>query len=699
MNTPRQTEASVALIKLDNPPVNGMGFETRLATWQALERAEADPQVAAIVLFGAGALFSAGADIREFGSPKAYREPNLLSLIARIESCAKPVIAALHGTCIGGGLELAMGCHYRIAAPGCQMGLPEVKLGLIPGAGGTQRLPRALGVEPALNMIVSGEFMKSETLVRLPGQALIDRLSQSESTLLEDAQAFAREVAAHRPLPRLRERACSHPQGDGFFGFARNSIKAAMPNYPAALECLNAVQAATRMSFEKGMTLERETFLRLMDSAESKSLRHLFLAERNSAKVPGVSADARLREVRSVAVIGAGTMGSGIAINFLNAGMPVTLIDSTAQGLERGVKAIEGIYQAQVKKGKLREEQAAQRVGLLKATLDQSDLATADLVIEAVFEDMAVKKTVFGALDKLAKPGAILASNTSTLDLNELAASTSRASDVVGLHFFSPANVMRLLEVVRGDKTAPDVLATVMKLGKQIKKTPVVSGVCDGFIGNRMLEQYVRQAGFLLEEGCSPRQVDQAIERFGFAMGPFRMSDLAGNDIGWAIRKRRYVEKPEVRYSPIADRLCELGRFGQKTSAGWYDYRPGQREAQASAVVAKLIDDYRAEHSIQARAVSEDEIVQRLVFALVNEGAHVLEEGIAARAGDIDVVYLMGYGFPAWRGGPMHYANEWGLDRLVHLMKEFAANPMDDGVFWQPAPLLSRLAAQGGVFS
>lgn len=699
MNAQKQSVSSVALIKLDNPPVNGMGFETRLALWQALERAEADSQVAAIVVHGSGALFSAGADIREFGSPKAYREPNLLSLIARIEGCAKPVIAAVHGTCIGGGLELAMACHYRVAAPGCQIGLPEVKLGLIPGAGGTQRLPRALGVEPALNLIVSGEFMKSELLMRLPGQVLIDRVAQSEAMLLEDAQAFALEVAARRPLPCLRERACSHPQGDGFFGFARNSIKAAMPNYPAGLECLNMVQAATRLPFEQGMTLERETFLRLMGSAQSKSLRHLFLAEREAAKVPGVSADMQQREVRNVAVIGAGTMGSGIAINFLNAGLPVTLIDNTAQSLERGVKAIQGIYQAQVKKGKLRDEQAAQRLGLLKTTLDLTELAAADLVIEAVFEDMAIKKTVFSKLDKLAKPGAILASNTSTLDLNELAAATTRAGDVVGLHFFSPANVMRLLEVVRGDKTAPDVLATVMKLGKRIKKTPVVSGVCDGFIGNRMLEQYVRQAGFLLEEGCGPRQVDQAIERFGFAMGPFRMSDLAGNDIGWAIRKRRYVEKPEVRYSPIADRLCELGRFGQKTSAGWYDYHAGQRDAQASAVVAKLIEDYRAEKSIQARAVGEDEIVQRLVFALVNEGARLLEEGIAARAGDIDVVYLMGYGFPPWRGGPMHYANEWGLDRLVHLMKKFAANPMDDGAFWQPAPLLSRLAAQGGLFS
>ena len=699
MNTEVRHEDGVAVIMLDNPPVNGLGLATRQAVWDAVERAEADGAVSCIVLAGAGKLFSAGADIREFGTPTAYREPNLLSLIERVETCKKPVVAALHGTCVGGGLELAMGCHYRVAAPGCQIGLPEVKLGLLPGAGGTQRLPRALGVEVALNMVVSGEFMRSERIAGLAGQRLIDQMATSESALLTEARAFAQSVAQARPMPRLRDLDCQHPQGDGFFAFARNSVKQAMPKYPAALACVNAIESATRLSFEQGMAKEREIFLGLMDTPECKSLRHLFLAERNAAKVPGVAPDTPERAVKRVAVVGAGTMGSGIAMNFLNIGLPVALIDNTTETLARGVASIQKNYQAQVSKGKLTEERLAQRMGLLEATLSLEPLSQADLIIEAVFEDLLVKKEVFGRIDAMAKPGAILASNTSTLDLNVIAAATARPADVVGLHFFSPANVMRLLEVVRGEKTAPDVMATVMKLGKRIKKTPVVSGVCDGFIGNRMIEQYIRQAGFLLEEGCTPRQVDQAIEKFGFAMGPFRMSDLAGNDIGWAIRKRRYVEKPQIRYSPIADALCEMGRFGQKTSAGWYDYQAGRREAIESAVVGQMIAKYRTDHQITLRQVSEDEIVHRLVFALVNEGALLLEEGIAARAGDIDVVYLMGYGFPPWRGGPMHYADSYGLDRVVHAMKRFAQNPMDDATFWQPAPLLRQLAQQGGSFT
>jgi len=436
-----------------------------------------------------------------------------------------------------------------------------------------------------------------------------------------------------------------------------------------------------------------------MWSAESRALRHLFFAERAASKIPDVSSDTPLREVKKVAVIGAGTMGGGIAMNFLNAGIPVTMLEMKPEAIERGVGVMRKNYEAQVKKGKLKQDQYEQRMALLTTTLSYDDLKDADLVIEAVFEDIGVKEQVFRQLDAVVKPGAILASNTSTLDVNRIAAFTKRPQDVVGMHFFSPANVMKLLEVVRGEKTAKDVLATVMAVAKKIRKTAVVAGVCDGFIGNRMIEQYVRQAGFLIDEGCPPAQADKAIEKFGFAMGPFRMSDLAGNDIGWAIRKRRAVEHPGMKYSKTADLLCEQGRFGQKVGKGWYDYVPGKRDAIPNAGVVAMIEDYRKSQGITPRKVTDDEIVQRLVFSLVNEAAHILEEGIANKASDIDVVYIFGYGFPVFRGGPLNYANEFGLFNVVATMKRFAQNPLDDAAFWQPAPLLARLVAQGKRFA
>ena len=699
MSTHYRVDGSVAVMTLDNPPVNGMGHATRVAMLAALEQALADPAVRAVVLAGAGKVFSGGADIREFGGAKAYFEPNLRSVIAAFEASSKPLVAALHRVCLGGGLELAMGCHYRIAAPGCLLGLPEVKLGLLPGAGGTQRLPRVLGVESALELITSGEPLVSDQLIKVAGQGLIDRMAWSEDSLLAEATQMALDMADVRPLPKVRDLPCDHPQGEVYFDFVRNTLKAKATHYPAPLQCVAAVEAATRLPFEEGMALERERFVQLMASPESRSLRHLFMAEREAAKIAGVPAGTVLRAVNKVAIVGAGTMGGGIAMNFLNAGIPVKLLDTSDEALEHGVSVMRKNYQSQVSRGKLSAEVLLQRMALLSTTLDHQALADADLVIEAVFEDMDVKQQVFGLLDATMKPGAILASNTSTLDLNRMAGFTQRPGDVVGLHFFSPANVMRLLEVVRASHTKADVLATVMALGKRIKKIPVVSGVCDGFIGNRMLEQYVRQAGFLLEEGCTPEQVDRAIEHFGFAMGPFRMGDLAGNDIGWAIRKRRYVEKPDIRYSRIADLLCEKGRFGQKTGAGWYDYQPGQREPIPNADVLQMIEDHRRKQGVKPRHMSDDEIVQRLVFALVNEGARILEEGIASRASDIDVVYVMGYGFAAWRGGPMHYANVFGLDKVVQAMAGFAKNPLDDAVFWQAAPLLARLSAQGKPFA
>ena len=702
MTATYQAHGDVAVITLDNPPVNGLGYDTRRALTDGLERAQADATIRAVVIAGAGKAFSGGADIREFGTPKALQEPNLLSVILAVEHCSKPVVAAIHTVCMGGGLELALGCHYRIAAPGCKVALPEVKLGLIPGAGGTQRLPRVLGVEPALNMMVSGEPVNSELLAQLPGQKLFDKLAASVESLTDEALALAREAADRHAdgsaLPLVRHLPCKHKDGDAYFQFARNMVKGMAKHFPAPAKCVDAVEAATKKKFADGMAFEREMFINLMWTAECRSLRHLFSAERAASKIPDVPEDTPKREIASVAIIGAGTMGGGIAMNFLNAGVPVKILEMKQEALDRGIATIRKNYEAQVKKGKLKQDKYEQRMALLSTTLSYDDIGSADLVIEAVFEEIGVKEAVFKELDRVMKPGAILATNTSTLDVNKIANFTQRPQDVVGMHFFSPANVMKLLEVVRGDATAKDVLATVMAISKKIKKTAVVSGVCDGFIGNRMIEQYGRQGGFLLDEGCTPEQVDKAIEKFGFAMGPFRMGDLAGNDIGWAIRKRRYVEKPDMKYSKTADLLCEKGRFGQKTGAGWYDYVPGKRDAIPNAEVVQMIEEHRKSLGITPRKISDEEIVQRLVFSLVNEAAHILEEGIANKASDIDVVYIFGYGFPVHRGGPLNYANEVGLFNVVQAMKRFAKNPLDDAQFWEPAPLLARLAAEGKNF-
>jgi 3-hydroxyacyl-CoA dehydrogenase len=697
MSANYELRGDIAVIALNNPPVNGLGYETRVGIVEGLSRALADDNVKAIVVTGAGKAFSGGADIREFGSPKATAEPNLLSVIAALEASPKATVAAVHSVAMGGGLELALGCNYRIASAGAQIALPEVKIGLIPGAGGTQRLPRVLGVETALNMIVSGEPVKSEVLAKLPGQKLFDRIVEGD--VVDAAVAFAREKADVRPLPVVNEMKVSYPNADAYFQFARNTVGAMARNFPAPLKCVDAVAASTKMKFADGMKLEREIFMALMFTPESKALRHAFVAERATTKIPDVPADTPVREIRKVAVIGAGTMGGGIAMNFLNAGIPVVMLEMKQEALDKGVGIMRKNYEAQVKKGKLKQDKLDERTGLLSTTLKYDDLKDADLVIEAVFEEMGVKEQVFKTLDEVMKPGAILASNTSTLDLDRIASFTKRPQDVIGMHFFSPANVMKLLEVVRGEKTAKDVLATVMQLGKKIKKTTVVSGVTDGFIGNRMIEQYSRQAGFLLEEGATPEQVDKAMEKFGMAMGPFRMGDLAGNDVGWYIRKRRYVEKPDIRYSKTADLLCEMGRFGQKTGAGWYDYVPGKRDAIPSKLVTDMIEKHRSELGIAPRKIPDDEIVHRLVYALVNEGAKILEEGIAMRASDIDMVYLTGYGFPLHRGGPMNYADQQGLFNVVQAMKRFARNPHDDAAFWTPAPLLARLAAEGKTFS
>ncbi|RYF77332.1 MAG: 3-hydroxyacyl-CoA dehydrogenase, partial [Comamonadaceae bacterium] len=606
----------IAIVTMDTPPVNSLGIDNRRFIADAIQRAEDDPAVRAIVLTGHGRAFCGGADIREFNRPEATMAPDLIDVINRVEGCSKPVVAAVHSIVMGGGLELAMGCHYRVVQRGTMVSLPEVRIGILPGASGTQRLPRLIGLEAALNMIVTGNTVMSEVLAAMPGQKLFDQIVDSE--VVQAAVAFARTKADVRPLPRVRDLKVTHPAPEAYLQFARNGVAAMSKNYPAPLRCLDCVVQSTRMSFDDALAYERAAVTELVWTKESAALRNAFFAERAASKIPDVPEDTPKREIKSVGVIGAGTMGGGIAMNFLNAGVPVTILETKQEALDRGIATIRKNYEAQVKKGKLKPAKYDERMALLSTTLSYGDLKDADLIIEAVFEELGVKETVFKQLDEVAKPGAILASNTSTLDVDKIAAFTKRPQDVVGMHFFSPANVMKLLEVVRGKDTAKDVLATVMAIAKKIKKTAVVSGVCDGFIGNRMIEQYSRQAGFLLDEGATPQQVDKAVEKFGFAMGPFRMGDLAGNDIGWAIRKRRATERSDMKYSKTADKLCELGRFGQKTGAGWYDYQAGKRDAIPSDLVNKMIEDHRKELGITPRKISDEEIVQRLVYALVN---------------------------------------------------------------------------------
>ena len=683
----------VAVVTLNNPPVNGLGHALRSGIVAALDQALADPQVQAIVLTGSARAFSGGADVREFGTPKAGQEPTLPSVIRALDGATKPVVAAIAGVCLGGGLELALGCHYRVALPDASLGLPEVKLGLLPGAGGTQRLPRLIGLEPALNMIVSGQPVPANAFAGTP---LVHALIEGD--LVEGAVAFAAQVAARgEPLPRARDLKVKQPNADAFLQFARNTVAAASKPFPAPLQCVEAV-AASLKPFDEGLQTERTLFQALMQTPESRALRHVFQAERAAAKVPGLPEGTVLRPIARVGVIGAGTMGGGITMNFLNAGIPVVLLEMKQEALDRGLATIRKNYENSMKKGKLKPEQVEQRMGLITPTLEYAALKDADLIVEAVFEEMGVKEAVFRQLDAVAKPGAILASNTSYLDIDRIATFTRRPQDVIGLHFFSPANVMRLLEIVRGAQTAPDVLATSLQLAKQIKKVAVVSGVCDGFIGNRMLARYGAAAQGLINAGALPQQIDGALQKFGLAMGPFRMGDLAGLDIGWATRKRKAAEAGVEMKPIVADKLCEAGRFGQKTGAGWYRYEAGNRTPLPDSVTEQLITDYRAAHGITPRKIGDEEIVERCIFALVNEGARILEEGIAARASDIDLVYLNGYGFPLHRGGPMLYADTVGLPQVVRSLRRFAAEPGADAS-WQPAPLLVRLAEEGRSFN
>ena len=689
-----QNHGPVAVLHMDRPPVNSLGYELRAGIADALDQANADASVAIIVLTGTARAFSAGADVTEFGTAKASKEPNLRVVIALLENSPKPVVGAIAGQCLGGGLELAMGCHFRVALADAQLGLPEVKIGLLPGAGGTQRLPRLIGLEAALNMIVSGNPVAA---AKFAGTPLVDRIIDGD--LVAGAVAFAQEVLEKKlPARRARDLKVKDPQGEAFLQFARNTVGAMSKNFPAPMRCLEAVAASLVKPFDEGVKVEREGFLALMATPESRALRHIFGAERAAAKIPGLPGDTPLRPINKVGVIGAGTMGGGITMNFLNAGIPVVLLETRQEALDKGLGTIRRNYENTMMKGKLTPEQVAQRMGLVTGTLSYDAFADVDLVVEAVFEDMGVKQTVFETLDKVCKPGAILASNTSYLNIDKIAGFTKRPADVVGLHFFSPANVMRLLEVVRGAQTAPDVLATSMALAKKIKKIAVVSGVCDGFIGNRMLARYGAAAQGLLNAGAAPQQVDGALQKFGMAMGPFRMGDLAGLDIGWATRKRKAAEAGVEMKPNVADKLCEVGRFGQKTGAGYYRYEAGKRDPIPDPLTEQLINDYRAGLGLTPRRISDDEVVERCIFALVNEGARILEEGIAARASDLDIVYLNGYGFPLHRGGPMLYADSVGLPNVVRSLRRFAAEPGVDAS-WQPAPLLLRLAEAGQSFN
>lgn len=674
------TDGGVAVVSIDNPPVNALSFHVREPLMQALVSLRDDPSVDAIVIACAGRTFVAGADITEFGKP--VQQPDLRAIVAVLETIAKPTVAAIHGTALGGGLELALGCHFRVADVGAKLGLPEVKLGLLPGGGGTVRLPRLVGAVKALRMIVSGSPIGAD---EAHAAGLVDAVFEGDLTT--HAVNFAREIARKGgPFTPVRDRNDGLGETDlvSFDAEAADLARKAR-GLEAPTACAQAVRNATTLPFEEALAAERVLFLKLVGGDQSRAQRHLFFAEREAAKIPGK--DLSRRKIARVGVIGAGTMGGGIAMAFANGGYPVTMLETSGEALERGLATIDRNYAVSVARGSLSEEAKRQRLDLFKGTTDYGDLADCDLIVEAVFEEMTVKKDVFGRLDAVAKSGAILATNTSYLDVNEIAAATSRPQDVLGLHFFSPANVMKLLEIVRAEKTAPDALATVVELARRIGKVPVVVGVCHGFVGNRMLAARGAESEALLLEGATPSQIDQAFTDFGWPMGPFQMGDLAGLDIGWRNRKAR------GQTAVIADTLCEQGHFGQKTGSGFYRYENGSRTPAPNPEVEALIRDKATEKGIAPRAIGTDEIIERTLYPLVNEGAKILEEKIAARASDIDVVWVNGYGFPVGKGGPMFWAGLEGADKIVARLDHWHERTGKDA--FKPAPLLKTMAEIG----
>ena len=687
-----EKRGDVGIIWINNPPVNAISVGVREAIIDGVTKLAQDPELKVGILACEGRTFMAGADITEFGKPPL--SPSLHDAIKAVENSAKPIVAAIHGTAFGGGLEVALACHYRVAVASAKVGLPEVKLGILPGAGGTQRLPRLIGVEAALGMIVSGDPIPATQAAKA---GVIDKLIEGD--LLEGAVAYAKDLVARKaPLRKVRDiNVDAGKVPAGFFEEARKRIAKEKKTLFAPQRIVDALEAAT-LPFEQGMARERELFIQCAQNSQSKALQHVFFAERKAANVPNLDKSVTKRDIKSVAIIGAGTMGGGIAMNFLNVGIPVTLLEMKQEALDRGVAVIRKNYENTASKGKLTLEQVEQRMGLLKPTLSYEDLTQADLIIEAVFETMAIKKDVFGKLDRAAKKGAILASNTSYLSIDEIADSTSRPSDVVGMHFFSPANVMRLLEIVRGAKTAQDVLMTVVDVAKRINKVGVVCGNRDGFIGNRMLGGYSYQASLMVLEGAMPEQVDAALRNFGMPMGVLQMGDLAGLDVGYKSRKDRDPASFDGRVSRSADLLVEMGRMGQKTQAGYYDYAPGDRTPRPSAVVAGIIEKVSKEYGIARRKFTDEEIVERCFLALMNVGCEVLSEGVAYRSSDIDIVYLYGYGFPAYRGGPMFWAeNEVGLKTALEKLKKYSAET--GGKWLKVSPLLEQLVAQGKGFA
>jgi 3-hydroxyacyl-CoA dehydrogenase len=681
-------DGDVAVVIVDNPPVNALKYEVRAGILDAFTKANDDAGVKAIVLAAAGRTFIAGADITEFGKPP--KAPSLIDVIAAVDEIKKPTIAAMHGTPLGGGLEITLACHFRVASPGTRLGLPEIKLGLIPGAGGTQRLPRLVGIEKALDMILSGNPIPVKDAL---AHRLVDEIIEGD--LIAGAVAFARKaIADGRPLRRVRdsdEKLKPFRDNPAKFDEAAANLGKRSAGLDAPRAAIEAVRWTLNVPIDTALKQERDTFIKLMLGDQSKAQRHLFFAEREAAKIPGIAADVKPREIKKAAVIGAGTMGGGISMNFANAGIPVTVIETTDEVLERGFNTIAKNYGASVKRGSLAQTDMDKRLSLFTRATSLEAVADADIIIEAVFEEMDIKKKVFTDLDRIAKPGAVLATNTSYLDVNAIAQMTKRPQDVLGMHFFSPANVMKLLEIVRGEATAPDVLVTAMALGRKIGKVPVVVGVCHGFVGNRMLSPRQTQAERLLLEGALPRDVDAAAVEFGFPMGPFAMGDLAGLDVGWRIRRALGLR------AEIADTLCEQGHFGQKTGKGFYVYEQESRAGVPNPDVEALIAAASSRLGFKRRPIERQEIIERLVFPMINEGAKILEEGIAARSGDIDVIWIYGYGWPVWRGGPMFYGDQVGVRYIRDQLAHYAAVSGDTSL--QPAAYLSKLADEGRGFA
>ena len=682
-------EGNIGLIVVNNPPVNALSQAVRQGIKTGVEKGIADKDILAMIIICEGRTFIAGADIREFGKP--MMEPFLPAIVQYIEDSPKPMIAAIHGTALGGGLEIALGCHFRIAAPTAKVGLPEVKLGILPGAGGTQRLPRLVGPQAALDMIVSGNPIAAQKAQTI---GIIDEIADGD--LKAAALTFAKKVISEkRPIKKISSLAAKVDNPAMFEEYAK-SIARKQRGFLAPFQCIKAVQAAVELPFAEGMKREREIFVELQASPQSKAQRHVFFAEREVARIPGLPADQPTREIKSVGVLGAGTMGGGIAMCFVNAGIPVVLLEVKQEFLDKGLGIIRKNYANTVAKGSLKQDVMDKRMSLIKPTLSYDDLKNVDLVIEAVFEDMAVKKEVFAKLDAVCKPGTIFASNTSYLNIDDIAAMTKRPEDVMGMHFFSPANVMRLLENVRGAKTSPEVYATAMKVGKKINKVPVLVGVCDGFVGNRMLAKRSRECGFMLEEGALPQQIDKVIYNFGFPMGPYAMSDMAGLDIGWRNRKAKFDKlSPREKANNILDKICELGRYGQKTGAGFYKY-DDKRNATPDPVIEELIIKHSREVGKTRRVITDQEIIERAIYSMINEGAKILEEGIAARPLDIDIVWIYGYGFPVYLGGPMFYADQVGLKKIYEAILKY--KDIVGAQYWEPSPLLAKLAKEGKGF-